>query len=181
MAALSRCRAKDSGSALWWGRDSGVGLAFWLTVPMTNTIDAPKLNLGRLPWVGPATVCSSVLAVLIVQGIAAALLSPLPKGLGPLTSIEPTVVTIVMVSGAVLVFAVVGHEALDPFRTYRRIALVVLMISFVPDVGLAMTAAPGINLWPLATIFMVMHVAAWAVTVTMLTRLTSVQRRANCT
>jgi hypothetical protein len=135
---------------------------------MTSAIDEPEINLRRLLWVGPATVCGSVSAVLIIQGIAAALLSPLPKGLGPLKSLEPTVLTIVMVTGAVLVFVVVGHEALDPCRTYRRIALAVLMISFVPDIALAMTAAPGINLWPLAIIFMVMHVAAWAVTVTML-------------
>jgi hypothetical protein len=143
---------------------------------MSNTTDAPEINLWRLLWVGPATVGGAVLAVATVQWVAAALLSPLPKGLGPLKSAEPSVLTIVCVTGAVLVFAIVAREALDPCRTYRRLALAVLMISFVPDVVLASTAALGINLWPLAVIFMVMHIAAWAVTVTMLTRLTTNQR-----
>ena len=78
----------------------------------------------------------------------------------------------VCVSIAVLVFAAVANEAVNPVRTYRGIALGVLLVSFVPDLGLAMTSAPGINLWPLAGIFAVMHVVAWAITVSMLTRLT---------
>jgi len=52
----------------------------------------------------------------------------------------------------------------------------VLLISFVPDVILAKTSIPEVDLWPLARLFMVMHVVAWFTTVTMLTRLTVVQR-----
>jgi hypothetical protein len=75
---------------------------------------------------------------------------------------------VVLVSCAVLVFAVIYREAINPFRTYRRVALVALVVSFVPDVFAAVMSLFG---WPLAVIYMIMHVAAWAVCVTMLTKL----------
>jgi hypothetical protein len=134
-----------------------------------------KVVVGRLLWVGPATVAAAVLAVEGVRLAAALMLRPLPKGLGALNSAEPAIVTGVCVTAAVLVFLAVGHEAAHPVQTYRRIALGVLLVSFIPDVVLGETAAPGINLWPMAMIFAVMHVVAWAVTVTMLTTLTCVR------
>ena len=57
-----------------------------------------------------------------------------------------------------------------PIRTYKIIAAVVLILSFVPDIAIVRVGVP----WPLAIVLMVMHVVAWAVTVTMLTRLTTV-------
>jgi hypothetical protein len=80
----------------------------------------------------------------------------------------PIIFTALLVSGAVLVFAIVCREAIYPLRTYRKIALVVLLVSFIPDVAAAMFSAFG---WPLATVFMVMHVAAWVPCVTILTKL----------
>jgi hypothetical protein len=44
----------------------------------------------------------------------------------------------------------------------------VLVVSFIPDVAPAMSSAFS---WPLATVFMVMHVAAWVPCVTILTKL----------
>jgi hypothetical protein len=43
-----------------------------------------------------------------------------------------------------------------------------LLVSFIPDVAAAMSSVFG---WPLATVFMVMHVAAWVPCVTILTKL----------
>jgi hypothetical protein len=131
----------------------------------------------RLLWGGPLTVLASTAAVVLVQRLAVAVFTR-PAGLEPTGrnlvqiellshSNEPAVFTAVLVSTAVVVFAVVCREAVNPFRTYRRIALVVLLVSFVPDVVAAGWALFG---WPLATLYMVMHVVAWAVCVTMLTR-----------
>ncbi len=119
---------------------------------------------------GPATVVASVLAVVIVQLVAVSVLSPLPEFLRNYG--VPIVFTVVLVSAAVLVFAIVGRFARNPVRTYRRIALVVLIVSFAPDIPIGMGMTPG-GTWPLAIVLMVMHVAAWAVTVPMLTRLTA--------
>jgi len=63
----------------------------------------------------------------------------------------------VLVSAAVLVFLAVCHEAINPVRTYRRLALIVMLVSLVPDVMAAMWSLFG---WPLATTYMIMHVVA---------------------
>jgi hypothetical protein len=143
---------------------------------MTSPTQDEDIALGRIWWVGPTTIAAGVLVVVAIQRLLAALLGPLPKGLGPLDSIEPAVVGTVCITAAVLVFVAVVREASRPVRTYRRIAFGVLLLSFLPDLILGATAAPGINLWPIAGIFDVMHVAAWAVTVTLLTKLTVVDR-----
>ena len=83
----------------------------------------------------------------------------------------PTVFTVVLCTGAVLVFALVARFAKNPIRTYQVIAFVVLVLSLLPDVGFATSPIPGAN-WPNAIALMVMHVAAWAITVTMLSKLT---------
>ena len=65
------------------------------------------------------------------------------------------VFTAVLVSFAVVVFAVVLREAIDPLRTYRRVALVALVVSFVPDVFVGAMSLFG---WPLAVIYVSLHV-----------------------
>ena len=78
----------------------------------------------------------------------------------------------VLVTAAVLVFAVVARVAATPVRTYRRIALGALLLSLIPDLLLPGSGAPGAT-WPAISALMVMHVVAWWITVQMLTRLTA--------
>jgi len=118
-------------------------------------------------WVGPATVLASTIAVVIVQLVALRFVES-PRG-SPLTTHEPAIFTAVLVSGAVVVFLGVLFEAANPARTFNRIALATLLLSLVPDVALGLSSVTWAS-WQLAITFMVMHVVAWAVTVTMLTR-----------
>jgi hypothetical protein len=90
-------------------------------------------------------------------------------------SIEPLIVTLALVMGAVIVFAVVGDVATDPIRSFRRIALTVLFASLVPNVVAGMSWGP--DSWPPAIALAMMHVVAWAVTVLMLTRLAVAPRQ----
>jgi hypothetical protein len=129
------------------------------------------VDLRRLYWVGPATVAGTVLVVKTMQLIAITLLNPSERS--PLSSEEPSIFTAVLVSIAVVVFAIVGHESATPVRTFRRTAFVALILSCVPDAALGFGLIRGEG-WPLAIVFTLMHIAAWAVTVTMLTRLTVV-------
>ena len=130
----------------------------------------------RLIWVGPATVVAAVIAVVIVQQIALRLfVSP---GGSPLTGNEPATFTAVLVSGAVIVFLAVLREAANPIRIFRRIALVTLVVSVLPDIALGSSSIRWAS-WPLAVTFIVMHVVAWAVTVTMLTALATVRSTVN--
>jgi hypothetical protein len=141
-------------------------------------METVRRRLTRLLWAGPLTVAASVAAVAIVQRLALALLTPPSafalagqdliqiRAVG--RSPEPLIFTALLVSCALLVFVIVCREAINPIQTYRRIAFVVLLVSFVPDVVAAMAAGFG---WPLAMLFMVMHVAAYAPCVTILTGL----------
>jgi hypothetical protein len=130
---------------------------------------SPRLQLSRLFWVGPLTVLASVAAVLFVRVVAVAILDPPPE-FTPLGWDSSIVLTIVFVTSAVLVFVLVARLASHPIRAYQIIAVIVLLFSFVPDISLARSQMPGAN-WPAALALMAMHVAAWAVCVTMLTNL----------
>jgi hypothetical protein len=127
-----------------------------------------KIQPARLLWLGPLTVLASIAGVLIVRVLAVAVLHPDPTPMS-LGWVMPTLFTLVLVTGAVLVFAAVARFAKNPIRTYQMIALVFLLLSFIPDIGFARSPMPGAN-WPNAIALMIMHVAAWAISVTMLVK-----------
>jgi hypothetical protein len=131
----------------------------------------PVLQLRRLFWVGPLTVLASIIGVLVVRILAVLILRPNPEPIS-LGWMAPTIFTLVLVTGGVLVFGAVARFTKNPIRTYQIIAFVFLLISFLPDIGFARSTMPGAN-WPTAIALMVMHIVAWAITVTMLPRLTA--------
>ena len=130
---------------------------------------ASKIELRRLLWVGPLTILASILGVLIVRVIAVANLQPDPTPMS-LGWVMPVIFTFVLVTGAVLVFALVSRFAAKPIRTYQIIAFVFLLISFLPDIGFARSPMPGAN-WPNALALMIMHIVAWGICVSMLSKL----------
>jgi hypothetical protein len=136
-----------------------------------------RVRLTRLAWVGPLSVATAVLAVLTIQAIAIRALSPLPRfSRAILSSTEPATLTAVLVSAAVAVFTLCVRWAVDPLRKYRQIAIAALLVSFLPNVAAGLLMRPAVD-WPSMMALMAMHVAAWAVTVSMLTRLTTVEGR----
>lgn len=125
----------------------------------------------RLLWVWPLAVAASVVAVLVVRVIAYMLFPlPSPEAFPPLSWSGPIIFTVVLVSLAVFVFAFVVGRSAHPRRAYRRIALIALVVSMIPDVMLVTNGQPPAP-WPAAIVLMMMHVAAWLVTVEVLTRL----------
>ena len=126
------------------------------------------IELHRLRLVGPLTVLAAIAAVLVVRVVAVSILGP--SELPALSWAGVIVFTTVLVTAAVLVFAVVARVAATPIRTYRRVALVALVLSFIPDFLLPGSGVPGAT-WPAVSALMVMHVVAWWVTVQMVTRL----------
>jgi hypothetical protein len=141
-----------------------------------------KVAFKKLLWVGPLAIVASVIAVLIVRTIAVALLNP-PPAFAPLGWGSPIFLTTVLVTGSVITFALVGRFARRPIRTYQIIAVVVLIISFIPDILLLFGPPPGATppaggpppmggvTVPNVIALMIMHVTAWAVSVGILTRL----------
>lgn len=142
------------------------------------TVSQTEVDARRLWWAGPLTVVASIMAVLAVRIAAFAVLDLSPE-YPPLTPVGLIFFTVVLVSAGVLVFAVVVRTSATPIRTYRRIALVALVISFVPDLILPVTD-PGTT-WTAAIVLMVTHVAAWLPVVLLLTNPAIVGRPATRT
>jgi hypothetical protein len=87
-----------------------------------------------------------------------------------LQSEEPAVVTGVLVTIAVVTFGIVQRVAEHPRRTFHRIAVLALVLSFVPNIAVALS---GIRSdWRAMAALMVLHVVAYGVTIAMLTGLT---------
>ncbi len=136
-----------------------------------------NVSIWRLLWVGPLTVIASLAAVLIVR-IAAFALVELNGDYPPLTPTGLSIFTAFFVSLAVFVFAIVAKVSPTPIRTYRRIAIVALVLSFIPDLFLpGQEGVPGAT-WAAAIVLMVMHVAAWMPVRLILTNPGLVLRRA---
>ncbi|SRR6266496_1722813 len=132
---------------------------------ITSSVQARKLW-----WVGPLTVLTAVIGVLIVRSIAMTILPP-PYGPGLEMIIISIVLTVTLCTAAVVVFALVARFAKKPARTYLVISSVFLVISFLPDVFVASAPFPGAG-WPYAITLMIMHVVAGFITVYMLIKLT---------
>jgi Family of unknown function (DUF6069) len=132
---------------------------------------ASKVRLRRLFWLGPLTILASIVGVLIVRVLAVVILHPNPTPMS-LGWVLPIIFTFILVTGAVLVFAITARFAKDPIRTYQIIAFAFLLLSFLPDIGFARSPMPGAS-WPNAFALMFMHVVAWAISVTMLARLST--------
>lgn len=123
----------------------------------------------RLPWwAWPATVVVAVGGVLAVQRVAVAVLAAPPQFLSGYQ--EPAVITAVLVSAAVVVFAMVARQATSPGRTFFRISVLALLLSLVPDVAVGMGWLFVREGWTLAIVFMLQHVVAWAAVVVLLPR-----------
>jgi hypothetical protein len=127
------------------------------------------LSMRRLMWLGPLTVVVSIAVVLLVRVVAVAMLRPAPTFI-PLRILPPILDTAVLVIWAVLVFAAMLRFVSNPIRKFTAVALAVLLLSFLPDIALAKWRIWGAT-WSYAFALMVMHIAAGAACVLLLTRL----------
>ena len=129
-----------------------------------------RVAFNRLLWVGPLTILAAIVANVIIQQIAVAVLRPDPAFI-PLTLVAPIVFTLIGVLGAVIVYAVIGRVSRQPIRLFRRVAVVTLVVSLIPDILMLITGFnPGTTAANVAVLIL-MHVVAWAIAVGMLTRL----------
>src|SRR5262245_33092727 len=139
-----------------------------MSVKAPTSVQTEQIVTGRLLWLGPLTVIISVVANVIIWLIAKAVLN-IPPRFAPLADPGSVIVlTIIGVTGAVIVFAIVSRFARHPIKLFRIIALVVLLLSFLPDIGLL--TIPGMST-PAVIVLMLMHVVAAAISVGLLTNL----------
>jgi hypothetical protein len=130
-----------------------------------ETDQPAHLNSRRMLWVAPLTIAASLIAVLAVRDVAVRVIHPKPA-FAPLTMGPPILDTTIGCLGAIFVFvSMVFYE--DSVGRYRRVAAVVLLLSFIPDVLVATSHEMGGG-WPESGFLMIMHVVVWAICVTML-------------
>jgi hypothetical protein len=129
-----------------------------------------RVTFSRLLWVGPLAIIAATLANVVLQQLAVAVLNPDP-GFLPLTLMPPIVFTVVGVLGAVIVYAVIGRFARQPVQLFRRVALMTLVVSFIPDILMLITGFNPGTTAANVVVLVLMHVVAWAIAVGMLTRL----------
>lgn len=143
------------------------------TFSQARPISGEQVDLGKLVWAGPLAIVAAVAGNLVVRFIAAALLNPAPEFL-PLGWAPPILFTFGGVLGAVIVFGLIGRFARrQPIALFRRVALIALVVSLIPNVLLLFN--PQSAPFPGATAanflaLSLMHVVAWAISVTVLTR-----------
>ena len=142
---------------------------------MQNTKLAGKERIayGKLSWVTLLAALTAAVANALVYFAASRLgfipqsvLMPTPSGEHPLTVAPVVVSSVVGAIGAAIVFAIIGLFVRRPVRLFRIVATVVLVLSFA--MPLTIPGAPVAMILSLE----VMHVAAWAVIVGLLTTMT---------
>ena len=127
-----------------------------------------RVAVGRLLWAGPLIVVAAIAANVLFALIAVRLFGISPDFLA-LTPGAIATFTLFGVVGAVVVFAVVARFARRPFSLFRKIALVVLIVSLIPD--LAMLFVPDMAGPVEVILLMITHVIAAGIVVWMLERL----------
>ena len=124
------------------------------------------LETPRVLWAGTATIAAAVAAVLALREVAGRVIHPV-RAFEPLTTPAPAIVdTVLCTAVAIFVFINVASYP-HPVRTWNRVAAAVLILSFIPDILLAISHSMGGG-WPEACALMAMHVAVWAICVTLL-------------
>jgi len=137
-------------------------------------MSATTVQLKKLWWAGPLTVLAAIIGVLIVRAVAMLILQP-PYAPGLAMIMLPVMLTLILCTGAVIVYALVGRFAKNPIRTYVIISAVFLVISFLPDIAVASAPFPGAG-WPYGITLMIMHVVAGSITVYTLIKLTTTSK-----
>jgi ABC-type nickel/cobalt efflux system permease component RcnA len=130
---------------------------------MGNLVEEPAnyLKSPRHLWSGAAlTVAAAVVAVLAVREIAVRMIHPNPS-FSPLSPGSGIIATVVCTIIAIYVFRGMFCYP-NSVRPWRRVATAVLILSFLPNVLLAISHIPE------ACALAMMHVVVWAICITLL-------------
>lgn len=137
----------------------------------TATKQEQRVRYGRLWWVGLLIIAASIAGNLLVRAIALPFITVPPEFL-PVSTAAPTIVfSAAGAIAAVLAYAIVGRFTRQPARIYLYIAIVALLLSFIPNIGLLTDPAsapfPGGNLGSVS-VLMVQHAVSAVIAVWLL-------------
>jgi hypothetical protein len=120
-----------------------------------------QIAWSRLWWVGSLVFVASLVVNLLVSNAVLALFP------GQVITADHIILSTVLgVLGAILVFALVARHSAHPIPLYRKIAVVALLLSFVPDILIFVTGYSGI----VVGAYLLMHIMTAAICVIGLTK-----------
>lgn len=139
------------------------------------TPGAGRIPLSRVWLAGGAAYVLSLLANALVRIVVKAVfpISPLFLALEEWNGIF--FLTFIGVLGATIVFAILTRLTRHAVKLFRGLAVVFLLLSFVPNILMLTTNGPGATV-PAVASLMVMHVVTAAITVGLLTTWPRVRR-----
>lgn len=137
------------------------------------TIQKQTVSLKKLWWVAPLSIVATILANLVTLFILDVIFQ-LDDAFPPFQPIPIIIVTIMYLIVAILAYILVARFSSNPVRLYNIIALIALIVSFIPNIGLMLnpSGVPFTGTPFDFGILMIFHVVAWAVFVQLVTRLT---------
>jgi hypothetical protein len=143
----------------------------------TSSLSRPSrvVDWGRFALVGLAAVVASGLSTVLVYFAGDAVVRYDPGFVELGSAVGDGIFTAVLADGAVLVYAALLRFARNPVLTYTTVSAVVLVLSLIPDFTMA-RSDPGSSNAQVA-VLVLMHVAAAAVIVPVLTTLARPQDR----
>ncbi len=140
----------------------------------STPVASRAVSWGRFALVGLGTVIAAVLANLLVYLIGSVVVGYDPQFVVLANASGTILFTVVPAIVAVLLYAVLVRFTSNPARIFTNIAVVVLILSLIPDLTY-IPSVPGASSGQTA-ILMVMHVVAAVVIVSILTTQTRAQR-----
>jgi hypothetical protein len=111
----------------------------------------------------------AVIANLAIYFLAKSVLDIDPEFLALANPGSTAFLTVIGVGGAAYVYSWVRRRGGDPRPAFVRFALLALLLSFIPDIGLLLSGQPGATATSVP-VLMSMHVVAAAIAVAVLTR-----------
>jgi hypothetical protein len=134
----------------------------------SSSLSGERIAWGRLWLMGLFAIVAAVVVNVLVDVLALSLL-PIPAMFMALRSPIYIIYTVIGAVGAVLVFALIARFSRRPIRLFHIVALIVLVISFGPDLWLlTMPFASGVGVG----VLIAMHITTYAVMVGVLTTTT---------
>jgi hypothetical protein len=131
----------------------------------------PSVPTSRVVRAAAGAAAAGVLAAAVVAFLAVALGAP--AGAEQLQPASYVLLTVVGVAAGTAVWSWVVRRAAHPARLLARVVPVVLVLTLVPDAGLALG---GGATWGTAVALMVMHLAVAAAAVAVLQRMVPARR-----
>jgi len=120
--------------------------------------ESQRIDWGRFSLVGLGTIVAAIVATVVVYFIGSALVGYNPQFV-VLSNVSPTIIfTVVPAAVAVVLYAILMRFTANPARVFTIIAVVVLILSLIPDITYIPTV-PGAS-GPQTAVLMVMHIVA---------------------